>query len=144
MVPDFVDGTNLPPGGHRCSWEEVIRRFGRGPVRERLCIELKTYLDRAKNCGFLRVAIGGSFSTLKECPGDLDLLFIVPVGTVPAQLSRPCAQLLDTAMSRPTFGHDFMYCPDNPETVQSLVIGLGYDTSSGKDRGMLIIDLEEI
>jgi hypothetical protein len=144
MVPDFVDGANLPPGGHRCSWGEVLDRFGRGPVRQHLCAELRAFLERARDCGFVRVAIGGSFSTLKECPGDLDLLFVVPIGTVPNQLSRECGELLDPAMSRPTFGHDFMFCHDDPETFQTLVFGLGYDTSSGKDRGMLIIELEEI
>lgn len=144
MIPDFVDGVNLPPGGHSCSWNELVERFCRGPVRVELCDQLWTFLQRAKNCGFVRVAVGGSFPTMKEGPSDLDLLFIVPQGTSPELLSQECAELLDSAMSRPHFGHDFMFCPDEHETVEELIFGLGYDTSSGKDRGMLLIDLAEL
>lgn len=143
-IPDFADGNNLPPGGHQCSWVEIINRFGNGATRQRLCVELRAFLRRAKDCGFLRVAIGGSFPTRKEDPRDLDLLFIVPPGTCRERLSNECAQLLDSAMSRPLFGHDFLFCHDEPETIQQLVAGLGYDISSGRDRGMLLIDLEDI
>ena len=141
MIPLFVDGTNLPPGGHHCTWQELEERFCSGLRRTTLCRELRVLLQRARECGFLRVAVGGSFPTAKPDPGDLDLLFITPRGmtseTVPAQ----CAELLDSANSRDRFGHDFLWCPDEPDVVERLIHGLGHDTRTGIDRGMVVIDI---
>jgi hypothetical protein len=122
MIPDFVDGVNLPPGGHPCSWDELVDRFGCTPPRQTLCAELLEFINRAKDCGFVSVAIGGSFPTAKDGPGDLDLLFVVPPGTCPELLHDQCKELLDSAMSRVRFGHDFMFCPNQPETLEHLIL----------------------
>ena len=141
MIPELLDGAYLPPGGHDCTWEELVERFSMGGERQRLCRELRLLLERAKRCGFLRVAIGGSFPTSKPDPSDLDLLFLTPTGMSKASVSPECAKLMNGTSSKLLYGHDLGYCEDEPETVQRLIHGYGFDWRTGKDRGMLILDL---
>lgn len=141
MIPDFVDGLNLPLGGHLCTWSELVGRFGQGTRRQILCEQLRRFLEMARNCGFLHAAIGGSFATAKEEPRDLDLLWIVSPGVNKNTVTPECAELMDPMVSRRKFGHDFLYIPNEPEVVEHLVRSLGYDKSTRTERGMVIIDL---
>jgi len=141
VIPDFEDGDNLPCGRHRCSWDELVERFGRGDARRWLCRQLRWILERAQRCGYLRVWVGGSFPTSKVAPGDLDLTFITRVGVSKDNVPAECAELLDSSTSRQRFGHDFMFCVEDYELLDSLGDALGFDKRTGKDRGMLELDL---
>ena len=114
MIPDFVDGLNLAPGGHRCTVEEVEMRFGNGPRRVRLCAKLKELLECAKRCGFVHALIGGSFATAKEEPSDLDITWFGPSTMTPNNVPLPCAELMDGANSRERFGCDMLHIPLAP------------------------------
>jgi len=114
MIPEFFDGMNLPPGNHACSWEEIVLKFGVGEQRQRLCRQLRAILEKARNCGFLKVVIWGSFGTAKTNPRDLDLLFVVQRGITKESVPVECAELMNGTASRQKYGHDFMYCPDLP------------------------------
>jgi len=142
MIPDFVDGQNLPRGMYECTWEELIERFGKGHRRSQLCNELKALIERARSCDFLKVIVDGSFVTAKETPGDLDILWVVKRGTTKDIVSEDCAKLLDGTGSKQQFGHDMMYCPDEPASVATLADGLGFDLRTGKDRGVIVLTLQ--
>jgi hypothetical protein len=101
-------------------------------------------LTRARDCGFLRAILGGSFPTAKAEPGDLDLLFVTPRGITKEDVSPNCAELMNGTESKERYGHDFGYCPDEPESVDGLIWSLGYDRKTGEDRGVLVIDLHEL
>jgi len=51
-----------------------------------------------------------------------------------------CAQLLvnDAAFKRRT-GHNGLNCPDDAETIDTLVFGLGLDLKTRIDRGLLLV-----
>lgn len=141
MIPPFADGENLPGGEHECAWGELLARFGAGQTRQRLCSDLMRLMLRAKNCGYLKVLIWRSFATSKNDPGDLDLLFVTPRDVSKDNVSAECAELLDSASSRERFGHDFMYCGNDPEVIKYFVRYLGYDYRVGRECGLLSLDI---
>src|ERR1700722_7609201 len=104
-IPAFVDGT-LPPGAPECTWEELKARISEGETRHHLTIALRGFFDTAHGCGFVGLAVGGSYVSDNPTPGDLDLLFITPRNYVRTNITVACAELLvnDTAFKRRT-GH---------------------------------------
>jgi hypothetical protein len=138
-IPVFVDG-RLPPGAHPCTWEEMESGFSFGERRQELTRALRGFVDTARDCGFAGIVVGGSYVCEGPNPGDLDLLFITPRNFDKSNLPVRCAELLvnDTAFQRRT-GHNALNCPDDAETINSLVFGLGRDLKTGKDRGMLLV-----
>jgi hypothetical protein len=138
-IPAFVDG-RLPPGTHPCTWDELEICLGAGERRQQLTLALRGFFDTARDCGFAGIAVGGSYVSQGPNPGDLDLLFITPRNFDRSNLQVMCAELLvnDTAFNRRT-GHNGLNCPDDPETIDSLVHGLGHDLKTGRDRGMLLL-----
>ena len=141
MLPEFDLEGNLPPGGHECTQQEIEVRFCRTGRRRQLCEELRSLIERARNCHFNRIVIWGSFPTAKPEPGDLDLLFIVPRGVTIDAVPDECKPLLDCQNSRENFGHDFLYCNDDPDVVNSLIGYIGFDKATRNDRGVLVIGL---
>lgn len=81
MLPSLDEDGYLPPGVHRCTFEELKDRFGQGSdERETAIDELQKYCTEAFGIGTRRLVVGGSFVTDKEPPGDVDLIVLVPVG----------------------------------------------------------------
>lgn len=79
MLPAFDDYGNLPPGIHRCAFNELAARFGTGSdEREAEVDELKTYFEIAKNAGVSRLVVDGSFVTDNPRPNDVDIVVLVP------------------------------------------------------------------
>src|SRR5881628_1770801 len=74
-LPEFDELSNLPPGIHDASIEEVKTRFVTNPHREKLFNELMEVLAilRGSNCA--EVFLDGSFITGAETPGDYDLCY---------------------------------------------------------------------
>lgn len=138
-IPALVDG-RLPPGPHPCTWGELEACFSVGERRQQLSVTLRGFVDTARDCGFVGVAIGGSFVSDNPEPGDLDLIFITPRHFDRSNIEVKCAQLLvnDAAFKRRT-GHNGLNCPDDAESIDKLVSGLGFDLKTGKDRGMLMV-----
>ena len=144
MIPDFFDGVNLPPGGHRCTVEELEARFGIGPQRVQLCEKLMHLLESARKCGFVIALIGGSFPTAKEAPKDLDITWFGPSTLTPNNVTPPCAALMDAANSREHFGCDMMFiplAPTQPDQIGHWASQFGFDAKTFKDRGTLILEL---
>ena len=143
MIPLFADGINLPPGGHECTWEELVERFCRSPRRQLLCRRLRSLLESAKRCGALKVLVGGSFPTSKEGPGDLDLTWIVPTEIEIDSLREECRQLFTPSLSKDRFGCDTFCFPigNNCEKIQEWALKLGFDAKARTERGMVLVDL---
>ena len=63
----------LPPGFHETSMAEVERRFGVGPRRTHLVEQgLKPIVQELAQMGVSELYLGGSFTTDKVSPGDVD------------------------------------------------------------------------
>jgi hypothetical protein len=144
MIPAYTDGINLPPGGHRCSIEELEARFGQGDRRVSLFRELRGLLKRATDCGFLWAAIGGSFATSKPEPDDLDITWFTAPGVTKDTVRPECHQLMDDARASRELGHNMLYIPldpDDPGKMDTFIMQMGFDLKTRTDRGMLVVSL---
>ena len=75
MLPPFDDRGNLPPGIHRCSVDELAKRFGHGsPERLVEMSELREFFAWCQQVGIVRVLINGSFTTARKSPNDVDVV----------------------------------------------------------------------
>lgn len=123
MIPEFTPEGVLPVGRYKCSLEEVEARFcGAGSSLQRQGV----WADFLKLTAILRSVahapaawLGGSFTTAKADPGDVDVLYLVDLVA-----DHPSAhQILDLVTSR-THGlrvdsYVLGYQPDDAPDVAS-------------------------
>jgi len=83
-LPDFDPGGCLPPGVHEGTLAEVRTRYGYNPKRRAILEGLSEVLERLAGKGVQTVWIDGSFVTSKLRPGDVDVVFVPPVGEGPS------------------------------------------------------------
>ena len=77
MLPSFDQHGNLPSGIHRCTIEELVRRFGTGSEERTTEIdELLRFIEAAKLADVRRMMINGSFVTSKLAPNDVDIVIL--------------------------------------------------------------------
>jgi hypothetical protein len=77
MLPAFDDYGNLPSGIHRCTFDEVVERFGsESGDRAALLDELGQFITWAKRAGVRRLIVNGSFVTGKLSPNDVDIVIV--------------------------------------------------------------------
>jgi hypothetical protein len=89
VLPEFDEFGNLPPGTHRATIEEVLRRFGSGSAeREVEGQELLQFIDWARRAGVRRLVVDGSFVSEKQEPNDVDLV-ILPGPDYPRDQQSP-------------------------------------------------------
>lgn len=143
MIPEFDDFGHLPVGGHECSWGEFYERFRINENREELCKKLAEVVALAKNCGFLKVLIGGSFPTAKDNPKDMDLAWITDFDVTKDAVKPECIQLMEDRATAGNFGWSMQYLPidHDLERIQQWAKAFGYCEKTHRDRGMLVIDL---
>ena len=68
----------LPNGIHSCTIEEIKQFFGTNERRNSLIDNLCEYIQNVKDFGLDgHIIIDGSFVTVKEHPGDIDIIFEV-------------------------------------------------------------------
>lgn len=79
-IPDLTSAGCLPPGDHKGTMEELRARFGEGPRRRMLLQQLDYVIDHLILLGVRRVWVDGSFVTAKLRPGDIDVIYEVPIG----------------------------------------------------------------
>lgn len=146
MIPAFVDGKNLPVGGHECTLDEAEARFASNDHRAGLFRTLVEVMKIAKRCGFLYALLGGSYPTAKEKPSDIDVTWFCPPGTEKASVSPECIKIMEDI---PDLGN-FLYLPydegSGPDEYRSKralwADALGYDAKEGTPRGVLLLSLE--
>jgi hypothetical protein len=147
MIPDFVDGTNLPIGGYACSLAEIKERFVYNDCRRRLFTTLIAVFALAKRCGFLHALVGGSYPTGKECPGDIDVTWFCTPGTSKSTVDPNCIQIMEDRSDK----GNFLFVPFDEGSVPTEYgakldrwsYDLGYDVKSNTPRGVLLVNLED-
>jgi hypothetical protein len=147
MIPAFVDGTNLPVGGHRCSLSELEERFASNEPRRTLFDNLVQLMKLAKRCGFLHVLLGGSFPTAKATPSDLDITWFCSPGTTKTSVREECIKIMEDTSDT----HNFLYIPFDmntgpdewPEKMDRWALSFGYDYKTRTDRGVLLVSLDD-
>jgi hypothetical protein len=74
-IPAHDEDGLLPPGVYHAQWDEFAARFGFNDHRRRKLPGLLAALHLVKKAGGRTCAVGGSFVTAKEKPGDIDVKF---------------------------------------------------------------------
>jgi hypothetical protein len=75
-IPDYIEPTGyLPPGRHQATWDELTNRFTWNPHRQALTAMLLEALQMLRNAGCRTVWVNGSYTTDKDQPGDVDVLY---------------------------------------------------------------------
>jgi len=146
MIPEFVDGLNLPIGGHFCTVAEVEDRFVFNEGRRTLFQALIDLLRLARRCGFLRVLLGGSFPTGGESPSDLDITWFCKPGTTKISVERECIEIMEDSSDRGNFlfvPFDEGTGPDSyPAKLAFWAERLGWCAKTNMPRGVLLLSLE--
>ncbi len=79
MIPAFDPSTAaLPPGDHRASLEEIVKRVGFTPRRRWLVTGLRVAVEAFWEARIEEIYIDGSFCTEKPDPGDIDGYWVEP------------------------------------------------------------------
>jgi hypothetical protein len=77
-LPEFNELGDLPPGVHRITLDELVRRFGATPQRAVITRRLERIHQLASSTGHLaRFVIFGSFVTSKPWPNDVDIFLLM-------------------------------------------------------------------
>jgi hypothetical protein len=78
-LPDFNDAGDLPPGVHRATLDEVLKRFGQGtPQRQAVTARLlEIYRLAGATSKVTRFVIFGSYITDKPAPNDVDVILVM-------------------------------------------------------------------
>jgi hypothetical protein len=147
MIPDFVDGTNLPEGGYSCSFAEIEERFVYNECRRALFTTLTSVFTLAKRCGFLHALLGGSYPTAKQCPRDIDVTWFCPPGTTKSKVDPHCVQIMEDTSDKGNFQFipfDEGSVPDDYRAKMDLwAMNFGFDVKTNTPRGVLLVNLEE-
>jgi hypothetical protein len=79
-IPELADG-RLPPGLHRASADEIIKRFcSATPQRRALAAPLRELIGIALDANAKGLYLNGSFVTDKSGPRDIDAVIVLPRG----------------------------------------------------------------
>jgi hypothetical protein len=143
-LPEFDPETGyLPPGIHAVDWAEFQTRFGWNANRHRLLEQLEAALLLLRAAGCSRAWVNGSFTTAKEEPEDVDVLYeahgVRPLNLDP--LFRD--EKRDTRNQRKAkFGGDFLAIFE--DDVDNSLFGLFQSDRSGIVKGITTIQLSSI
>ena len=149
MIPAFVDGKNLPVGGHECTLDEVEARFASNEHRAGLFRTLVEVMKIAKRCGFLHALLGGSYPTTKEQPSDIDVTWFCPPGTKKASVRPECIEIMEDNSDLGNFQfvpYDQGSAPSDYEGKRKLWASpsfFGFDDKENTPRGVLLLNLED-
>jgi hypothetical protein len=147
MIPAFVDGINLPIGGHRCSIAELEERFAQNDHRRSLFQVFLEVMRLAKRCGFLHAILGGSFPTGKEKPQDIDITWFCKPGTTKTSVDAECIKIMEDSSDKGNFlfiPFDKDTGPDEwPQKMDLWARNLGFDAKAMADRGVLLVSLDD-
>jgi hypothetical protein len=105
-LPAFNQDGDLPPGVHRATLAEVLKRFAGGPVQRRLVGDrLKRLYQLALSTGQLaRFVVFGSFATAKLEPNDVDIVMLMDDAFDLASMSGDAALVFQHMEANTRFG----------------------------------------
>lgn len=140
-LPALTPQGFLPPGLHRCSWDEVASRFGQGSRRQELLAGMKPLLQLAARHGGDFVYLGGSFVTSKPEPGDFDMTWRVS-GQRIGELESLAPLLVDRKLQEKELGGQLM--ATYPNSPGDGVLGFLRKNRAGREVGVAEIDLSTL
>jgi hypothetical protein len=149
MIPAFVDGLNLPTGGHRCTLTELEHRFASNEHRRRLFDLLLEVLRQARRCGFLHALLAGSFPTAKELPDDIDVTWFCAPGVDKTTVRDECIEIMEDTSEKGSFQFvPFDRDSGIEEQKQKLDLWAsprfwGVDYKTMQPRGVILLDLTD-
>lgn len=125
MIPELQDGV-LPEGIHLCTLEDVTKMFGqfrRSDRRLELTERLRRYVHDARNSGVASaVLIDGSYATVKEEPGDIDLIIALrPDFDLTLEMRPQEYNVQSKSVVRKLYGFDVLPAVDGSEAYLRLV-----------------------
>lgn len=147
-LPPFRDDGWLPEGHHAANWQEVGLRFAGEPNSHRATVfsSLLSWRDavRAKGMAGL-IILNGSFISIKEAPGDFDLVFSYDEGTEALVRNDPeVRKLIDYQTCRALgFLGDVFALPASLQKSSPLLSGLDmFDFDrQGRPKGVIEVQL---
>lgn len=141
VLPALTSQGFLPPGLHRCNWDDLVARFGQGTRRQELLKPMQQILQLAAQHGADFVYLGGSFVTSKPEPGDFDMTWRVS-GQRLKELETEAPLLVDRKLQKETLGGELM--ATYPNSPGDGVLGFLQKTRSGRPVGVAQIDLSTL
>jgi hypothetical protein len=78
-LPPFDEAGNLPIGEHMATWKEVEESLGWNFKRRNLLVGLHYTVKSLSNLGVTKFLLDGSFTTIKERPNDIEVVFVPPL-----------------------------------------------------------------
>ncbi len=108
-LPPFQEATGyLPDGEWTATWQVFVDRFGWNDHRLRLLVKLQLGLLAVRKAGAMTAWINGSFTTTKEYPNDVDVLYSAH-GVRPLLLPT---DFRNRALRREMYGGDYLAVDD--------------------------------
>jgi hypothetical protein len=89
-IPELDPDTGLlPPGDHKASLDEIESRFGFESLRRRQIFQgLRLVIRHLSELGVREFYVNGSFTTSKDRPKDVDVIYRVPEGSDPTSWGK--------------------------------------------------------
>ena len=115
MLPKLTRRGVLPPGIHRATLPEVVRRFGGGSAQRRL-VTLRTQriLALAARGGWLRRAfLWGSYVTAKADPNDVDIMLVMSAGFGRQNCNAEMLRVFDSEMAERELAATVLWIPED-------------------------------
>jgi uncharacterized protein DUF6932 len=111
-LPPFNFRGELPPGLHRATLAETLRRFGQGTVQRRAVADrLKRIYDLAHSTSQLgRFIVFGSFVTDKPEPNDVDVVLVMDNTFDLGSVSGEAALVFEHMQADAHFGASVFWC----------------------------------
>lgn len=148
MIPKLVHLAEspwqvLPAGIHSASLHEVWDVFGTNTRRRELCKGLDEAAEALAIAGCKMLFLDGSFVTGKPIPGDYDAIWD-PSGMNPSKLDPVFLEFNNSrASQKAKYGGEFFPFGMNAAPGVAFISFFQTDRFSGKQKGILIIDLSK-
>lgn len=143
MIPAFHANGRLPPGVHKATFSELVKRFGGedGGPRQAATLTLEGVISRLKAAGVEgRLIIGGSYISATAAPRDVDIL-LVAAPDIPAlkERSQILQDTLDARLAEER-GYSILYCPEDSPVLE-LVMSVWDVNRYGERVGVIEVQL---
>jgi hypothetical protein len=140
-LPDFNATGDLPPGVHRATLDEVLRRFGAGGGERVACTRRLSHIHQlAQRTGHLqRFVIFGGYVTAKPDPNDVDVVLVMDDAFRLEDCLIESRGLFDHALAQARYGASIFWIRPGMLIVESIEDFIAYwqIKRDGSQRGIV-------
>ncbi|HUX57372.1 MAG TPA: hypothetical protein VMV77_10385 [Bacteroidales bacterium] len=144
MIPNFNTEGNLPPGVYKAKWSEIKKRYGFTFHRENLLFGLEEGISVLRKSWCKKIYLDGSFITTKPRPNDFDVCYEPPPDLNKFKIGYP--EFFDFSNNRSKqkkkYKGEFWPTTANLDLNYTILEGFQHDKYTGKEKGIIEIDLE--